>query len=826
MKALIALALLALSAPAIGATLVSVSKTIPVKPHAAVAAAGANPIVFVTQVPVTGPSTLSGAFGTHQSSMESAPRGGDLWIWYPDGTTRNLTAAAGLGHAGLQDATAIAARDPQVSWDGTKIVFSMVIGAPQQFSRPPYWWQLYEVTGFGQGQTVHITKFANQPTFNNIEPSYASDGGILFVSDRPRIGASWLYPQLDEYESQPTVTGVWKLEQSGMLWQMTDSPSGASRPSVDAYGRVVFTQWDHLQRDQQCDTAAGIAAHGCTNAASEAQGAALGTASDVFPERRDAAVGNANAHTFNQFFPWSVNQDGTTHETINHIGAHELIDYFNKSFTDDPNLVDFTPGNRVNRNQVFNVLHVAVDPTTPGSYLGVDAPEFYTDEAGQIVSLLAPKGVAAETLKVGYVTPRSASSFGEGMPPSDFTGRFRNPQALSDGRIVASYTNNFDKDQCTDSTGTQTAPSARSCTYQFRIRFLTAPARDGDGNITGVASLGATLTAGIAKSVSWYSPDYFRSYSGQLWELDPVEVAARQVPPITTTALEAPELLAFAAAGVDPATFKAWMEQEALTVFVSRDTTSRDDADRQQPFNLNAHGHQTVGAGGKVYPLAYLQIFEGDAIRAETNVNNAATARRKIAQPLNDANAVAANLPVGSNAPKGSVPIASDGSAAWFAPARRSLSWQTTDSAGTPVVIERYWITGQPGEIRACDSCHGANTLNQAGHTAPQNTPAALTNLLTYWKQQNGGTTPPPVCTNDQHPTTPFCADGSVNPGTWARSPAPACVWTFTPGQCPTIPPAQPDINCPNWTQTPAPISANKPRPKLPVVCHAPYTVQ
>jgi len=815
MKIQIAAALfaVAIATTAIGApTLVSVSKPAPKTTKVAAAASTANPIVFVTQVPVTGPSTLSGSFGTHQSSMESAPRGGDLWIWYPDGTTRNLTAAAGFGHAGLQDATSIAVRDPQVSWDGTKIVFSMVVGAPQQYSRPAYWWQLYEVTGFGQGQTVRISKVANQPTFNNIEPSYASDGGILFVSDRPRNGATNIYPQLDEYESQPTVTGVWKLEQSGMLWQMTDSPSGASRPSVDAYGRVVFTQWDHLQRDQQCDTAAGIAAHGCTNAASEAPGAPLGTPSDVFPERRDAAVGNVNAHTFNQFFPWSVNQDGTTHETINHIGAHELLSYFNRSFTDDSALVDFTPGNRVNRNQVINVLHIAADSRAPGDYLGIDAPEFYTDGAGQIVSLRAPIGVAADTLKVGYVTPRSGSSFGSGTPPADFTGRFRNPQWLADGRIVAAYTNTYDYDHSDGS-------------YQFRIRVLSAPPKDSAGNVSGFATLGAALTTGISKSVTWYDPDTLRSYSGALWELDPVEVAARPVPPITGTALETPELLAFAQAGVDPVAFKAWMASHNLGLFVSRDVTSRDDADRQQPFNLNARGHQTVGNDGKVYPIDYVQVFEGDAIRAETTVNNAATARRKIAQPLNDPAAVAANLPVPAGAPKGSVPIAADGSAAWFAPARRAMTWQTTDAAGLATVIERYWITVQPAEVRACDGCHGANTYNQAGQMAPQNTPAALTALLAYWKQQNGGTTPPPVCTNDQHPTTPFCADGSVNPGTWARSPAPACVWTFTPGQCPTVPPAQPDINCPNWTQTPAPISGNRPKPKVPVVCHAPYTV-
>ena len=46
-----------------------------------------------------------------------------------------------------------------------------------------------------------ITKVPNQPAnYNNISPIYGTDDRIIFVSDRPRNGASHLYPQLDEYE--------------------------------------------------------------------------------------------------------------------------------------------------------------------------------------------------------------------------------------------------------------------------------------------------------------------------------------------------------------------------------------------------------------------------------------------------------------------------------------------------------------------------------------------------------------------------------------------------------------------------------------------------
>lgn len=69
------------------------------------------------------------------------------------------------------------------------------------------------------------------------------------------------------------------------------------------------------------------------------------------------------------------------------------------------------------------------------------------------------------------------------------------------------------------------------------------------------------------------------------------------------------------------------------------------------------------------------------------------------------------------------MPIAPDGSIAAFVPARRALSWQTTDPAGTPVVRERYWLTFQPGEIRTCFACHGINTTDQANRPAPTNSP-------------------------------------------------------------------------------------------------------
>ncbi len=327
---------------------------------AAAAVTTPHPIVFVTQVPVPGDfTTIGSTFGNHQSTQRSAARGGDLWIRYPDGTLRNLSAAAGLGQAGLQGDRAIAVRDPSPHWDGRKLVFSAVVGAPtRQFIEPETRWQLYEITGLGANDTPVVTRVPNQPEgFNNISPVYGSDDRILFTSDRPRNGAAHLYPQLDEYEEAPTVTGIWSLDpRNGDLFLLNHAPSGAFTPQLDSFGRVIFTRWDHLQRDQQADAdRAGSASYGTFNFSDESAAArALTDRSEVFPETRDGS-GSVSGHRFNQFFPWQINEDGTEEETLNHIGRHELSGYGTQSFLDDANLRECCDtGSRFNRFTLTN----------------------------------------------------------------------------------------------------------------------------------------------------------------------------------------------------------------------------------------------------------------------------------------------------------------------------------------------------------------------------------------------------------------------------------------------------------------------------------------
>ena len=692
-----------------------------------------NPILFVTQVPVPGDfATIGSVFANHQGGMQSVARGGDLWIRYADGSRRNLTAEAGFGNAGQQGEGAIAVRDPAVNFAGDKAVFSMLIGAPTaQYQVGEWFWQLHEVSGFGQGQAVTITRVPGQPAdCNNVEPAYASDGSLVFASDRPRDGRRHLYPQLDEYESTPSTSGLWKLAPDGALTLLQHSPSGSFGPLVDSFGRIIFTRWDHLQTDQQAAADADAesegepSVYGTFDYASEVPAAARGPrAPEVYPEALTAIPGSGlNGHRFNFFFPWQLNQDGSAEETLNHVGRHELHSYFAQSFIDDPSLDEFIDdiSGRTNPNPVENMLQLAEDPNQAGRYYAIDAPEFYTHASGQLVSIAAAPSANPDDLVITYHAPRSAAGLHESAPAA-FPGRYRDPLPLSDGQFVAAWTDQW---AYAYNAGTRENPVSN---YAFRLQRLSL----GAGTATPVEA----LTPGISKSVSYWDPDVLVSYSGPLWELSPVEVRSRAVPPLT---VEPPLLPAeadvFADAGVDPAVFRAFLRARGLGVLVSRNVTARDDADRQQPYNLRVPGGvQTIGSAGPPRDITWMQFFQADLLRGMGGTADPRDGRRVLARPLHDAAALAF-MPPTPGAPEGSVKIGSDGSIAALVPAQRAMSWQSTTPAGDPVVRERYWINVQPGEIRTCDGCHGINRDNQAGAPAAQNEALALRDLLLWWR--------------------------------------------------------------------------------------------
>jgi hypothetical protein len=689
--------------------------------------AQSNPIIFVTQIPIPADfATINSTFANHLPDVKVRGVGGDLWIRYPDGTLKNLTEAAGYGQGGMQGANAIAVRDPSVHWDGKKVVFSMIVGAPtKRYEVLTRYWQLYEMTGLGKDETPVVTKLQQPSDYNNVMPAYGSDDAIIFVSDRPRDGERHLYPQRDEYESTPTNTGLWRLDPgTGAVKILDHSPSGDFHPIVDSFGRVLFTRWDHLQTDQQAgkNNDGSDKGYGAFNYADESENAARSTSqAEHFPELQDpedqvAKDPSVNSHRMNLFLPWMINQDGTGAETLNHIGRHELSSYLERSFKNDPNVVEwYGQYARFNKNAINNFFHLKEDPTRPGIYYGVDAPEFGTHTGGQIISINGSPSTPADKMSITYVTHRATASASDN-PDASHSGLYRDPLPLTSGALVAVHTAATRADA---NTGTSAAPKSR---YDFRIKRLVK-------HSNGYYVPDQQLTPGITKSVSFWDPDNLVTYSDvTLWELQPVELVFRVRPPAVTQQLEQAELGILSELGVSVAALQEYLRSNDLALIVSRNVTTRDSGDLQQPSNLRIAGTktETVSASGKVYDVSHLQLFQGDLVRGYRGVDNPSAGRRVLARPMHGVSL----HPQLANAPEGSVKLGTDGSMAAFVPARRAMTWQLTAPDGSPVVRERVWLTFAPGEIRLCKSCHGINHTSQVGLGSPENAPEALRSLL------------------------------------------------------------------------------------------------
>lgn len=725
--------------------------------------ASAYPLMFVTSVPGTGFTHQLNTFGNHGADIENAVPGGDLYIRYPDGTLRNLTKEAGFGAASgdIQGgANAIAVREPTVHWSGTKAVFSMMLGGPTaRFQDPARNWQMYEVTGLGKGEQVVITKVANQPAgYNNTSPIYGSDDKILFTSDAPLYGMTHTYPQLDEYENAKTMSGIWKLDPaSGTLKMIEHAPSGAFNLYLDSFGRVVFTKWDHLKRDQQADSDRyDGTSYGPYDVPDESPSAVPtrfpqrdgngkliadpnGVLYDAYPEALVAQDPTRNPNEaltdFNQFFIWQVNEDGSAEETMNHVGRHEFGgEYMNGVFLDDPNLTYLFPDFDANASlrSTFGsdsgIFQLKEDPSHPGRYLGVHAQEFGRQASGRVVEFTMPPGTNPETVAITDYTNVHLDDDPNGDNPRTpaETGHYRNPVRLTDGSIVVSHTPEYRLNQ--DDSTDPIHPKPR---YVFQIKSMVSNPNSSD------MIAGDSLTGGIVKDIRWWTDDATpHEYNGPLNETDLVEVRPRPRPTGLTMQTASIEKKVIADEGVDETALRQWLANNQLALIVSRNVTLRDRADVSQPFNLSIPGGTSnIPKSGKVYDIDRLQILQGDLTRGYATKPSG---RRVYVKPMHDSaqqpNVESLNPSV-TGAPQGTVKLGADGSMAAFVPAGRALTWQLLSPTNQSVVRERVWVSFAPGEIRTCANCHGLNSQTQNGLTEPLNEPQALHDLLKSWKQ-------------------------------------------------------------------------------------------
>jgi hypothetical protein len=716
---------------------------------------GRFPLMFVTQAPIDddGFAKIIGTFGHHIPAPENAPRGGDLLIAYPqaDGTFqwRNLTREAGFG---MKDATTaetagcaknmVAVREPAVSWDGKKALVSMVVGCGDAV------WQLYEVEGLERGQTAKFTHLVQPEEYNNIAPIYSPEGDgtshIIYASDMSWHGAGAQHLKcLDEYEEQQGICGLFKLDRAGGVTNLDPSPSGSFTPTIDSFGRLIFTRWDHLESDQQEEGGAKKDLFNWhseeANAPTERVSATTTVVHSVFPELKFSAEDGFAPHAQKPFLAWEMNVDGTGGETLNHLGRQELKFVRAARSGETAKKLGLRDNNNANTIELFRFLRE--DPRTPGRYFAVPSLEFGTCGGGAIATIDSAPDVLPADVKITYVTDPSTVSIG--TQPI-----YRSPLPASNGELWASVSTSHKI----------VASKARQCDYRLVRMVKDGEHFVGRGHVTPEAGLQRTID-GVVRT---------------MWEWDVVEVIARTRPtPKTEAPLEAGEMNAFAAVfgqanaqqGLNA--FRTFLKDNKLALAVVRNVTWRQIDDLQQPFNLSVGADvitKRTNSTADVLGIDHLQVFTGQQLRGkddESNANGLVNYRRVLAQPAreilvedNTGNPRNVNPPTAVGVPASSTKVSTvDGSVAFIVQANRPITWQTIDSThpGDPlertdaIVRERYWIGFQPGEMRMCPACHGGLDQDraQSGKTfaelkalgnKPDTATQSLVELLTYYK--------------------------------------------------------------------------------------------
>ena len=121
-------------------------------------------------------------------------------------------------------------RDPAVSYDAKKILFSYRKGGTRQF-------HLYEIRADGSG----LTQLTDGP-YDDIEPCYLPDGGIVFCSSRAKRWVNCWFTQVATiHRCNADGSGIQRLssniEQDNTPWVLPD-------------GRILYMRWEYVDRSR------------------------------------------------------------------------------------------------------------------------------------------------------------------------------------------------------------------------------------------------------------------------------------------------------------------------------------------------------------------------------------------------------------------------------------------------------------------------------------------------------------------------------------------------------------------------------------------------
>jgi len=206
---------------------------------------GASGAISAGESAPEGRQLLSGLLGDCQEIVFACRQEGHDGHWYANfgyyaagGERKAYRARGRLCKLNIRTGDVVAlvddsegtVRDPQVHYDGRKILFSYRKGGTEHF-------HLYEIEADGGG----LRQLTDGP-YNDIEPTYLPDGGIMFCSDRcHRWVNCWLTQVAILYRCDADGRNLRPLssnnEQENTPWPLPD-------------GRVLYQRWEYIDRSQ------------------------------------------------------------------------------------------------------------------------------------------------------------------------------------------------------------------------------------------------------------------------------------------------------------------------------------------------------------------------------------------------------------------------------------------------------------------------------------------------------------------------------------------------------------------------------------------------
>ncbi|MDH5511841.1 MAG: hypothetical protein OEY27_01365 [Gammaproteobacteria bacterium] len=185
------------------------------------------------------PQAMDNAVGNPTDSV-TFHAGGDLYVREISSASATETNVTAVYTQGNGDVT-----DPEVSYDGQKIIFSMRgPGDPT--------WNIWEYDLAAKTLLRLISDDAIANLGDDVDPAYLPDGRIVFASNRQQKSVQALgYRYVDEYERE-TTTVLHTMNADGTgIEQISFNQSHDRNPTVMMDGHILYSRWDHVGRRNQ-----------------------------------------------------------------------------------------------------------------------------------------------------------------------------------------------------------------------------------------------------------------------------------------------------------------------------------------------------------------------------------------------------------------------------------------------------------------------------------------------------------------------------------------------------------------------------------------------